>query len=60
MNIIDSPKIGQKISIFQPNIRSSRQIFGQILNQSLILQFKEVEKKVNLESLISKLKIQVC
>ena len=67
MSIIDSPKIGQKRSMCQANIWSSptnsrpkRAKLDPILNQSFVRQLKEEEKDENLESLMSKLKIQDC
>ena len=67
MSIIDSPKIRHKRSMRQAKIWSSstnsspkRAKLDPILNQSLVLQFKEEEKYENLESLISKLSIQDC
>ena len=67
MSIIDSPKIRQKRGTYQANIwfsptnsRPKRVKLDPILNQSLVLQFKEEEKDENLESLMFKLHIQDC
>ena len=67
ISTINCPKIEQKRSIRQANIWSSptnsrpkRAKLDPILNQSLVLQFKEEEKDENLESLMSKLNIQDC
>ena len=65
--MIDSPMIGQKRSMLQVKIWSSHSNsrpklakLYPILNQSLVLQFKEDIKKKKLESLMPKFNIQDC